>query len=114
MARGRIHIFRRSELLQTSQALKFRRIDDGDTTRVELDVAEDRIVKHLGLVLWWRRRLGAGALAGGRGHGSRRRRSAAARVRGWCSVDACGCGSTGETGRRCKTSFLQQGSFSAV
>ena len=93
MARGRIHVFRRAELLQTSQALKFRRVHHSDAARVQLDVAEDRIIENLGLVCWWWRRLGAGALAGRRGH------DAATVCDGWLravgyGVDACGCGST--------------------
>ena len=96
MSSSRVHVFRRPELLQASQALKFRRVHHSDAARVQLDVAEDRVVKNLGLVLWWWRRLGAGALPRRRGHaagisalcrqGALPRPSGGQRRKNWCGA----------------------------
>ena len=111
MSRGRIHILRRSQLLQPSQALKFRRVDDGDTTRVQLDVAQYSIIKHLGFIIWWWRRLRPGALAGGRGHGIAATALGCGEARGWCAST--------RAARRvrladAKLGLLQQGSSAAA
>jgi len=63
-----IDVLRRPELLQAPQALKLRSIDDGDATRVQFHMAQDRVVEDLGLVYCRWRRFRAGALAGRRGH----------------------------------------------
>ena len=51
--RRRVDVLRRAELLQAPQALELCGIDHGDAARVQLDVAEDGVVKDFGLVRWW-------------------------------------------------------------
>ena len=63
-----VDVLRRAELLQASQPLKLSCINDGHAARVELDVAEDRVVEDLGLVYCRWCGLRAGALPRRRGH----------------------------------------------